>query len=250
MNVDVNEAPESSVIWMAEADRGLPPELVEQVNGELLLAFAATRPAQMIVKQRFSGYSDEPRNKIIIAVEIQYTSETHSSVLKIGEAKLVRKDFDRWQTCAANRGVSSRMFIAPLLHDIGNNRVIVEYPDVYQYYDNGSSGDEPKELETLVKNCIAGSSPSAASIERVLTQVFTEAHRCFYRDAHEDTSPARIQHAVRRSLRIDNPELKPATQPPADSESEPVLSIWQHDDHLILRRGAAWRYRLQCRTIL
>lgn len=230
-----NQIPEPSVIWMAEAARGLPPELTEQIRGELLLVFAATRPAQMTVKQRFSGYSDEPWVKTIVAVEMQYTGETHSSVLKIGEAKQVRKDFDRWQECAANRGVSSRMFIAPLLHDIGNDRVIVEYPDVYQYYDNGGSGDEPKELETLVKNCIDGSSPSAASIERVLTQVFTEAHRCFYRDAHEDSSPERILHAVRRSLRIADCE----SEPNPDPNSEPVLKIW-HKDHLILRQGAAW----------
>ena len=226
----------SSVAWMAKAARGLPPKLVDQISDELLLAFVATRPAQMIVKQRFSGYSDEPWIKTIVAVEMQYTGETHASVLKIGKADQVRKDFDRWQTCAANRGVASRMFIAPLLHDIGNDRVIVEYPDVYQYYDNGRGGDEPKELETLVQNCIAGYPPSAASIERVLTQVFTEAHRCFYRDAHEDTSPERILHAVRRSLRISDSKSEPAP----DEKSESVLSIWQHDAHLVLRQAAAW----------
>lgn len=215
------------VIWMTEAARGLCRDLIQQVNTDLWQAFSRHELNQIVVKQRFRGFSDQPQSKLIVAVEIQYADQTRSSVLKVGQTNVVRKDFDRWQTCATSRGITSRMFIAPVLHEVSSERVIVEYPDVYQYYYNNGRDDEPKDLETLVRNCIDRNLPTVDSVERVLTQVFTEAYRCFYRAASEDTTHDRILHAVRRSLRI--------------GEDLPVLQQWQKDEYLILRRGAAWQ---------
>lgn len=104
-NQDENAQPQVSLapLWMTEAARGLSPALIQQVNTELCQAFIEQPLNQIIVKQRFHGFSDEPQSKLIVAVEVQYADKTHSSVLKVGDTKIVRKDYDRWQQCAAEK---------------------------------------------------------------------------------------------------------------------------------------------------
>ncbi len=60
----------------------------------------------------------------------------------------------------------------------------------------------------------------------MITQVYTEAHRCFYRHAREATSDEPILHAIRRSLRIGEPD--------------DVLMRWGDPAFIKLRRGADW----------
>ena len=217
---------EPTVTWIADARRNLGDDLRQQLDRELQQAFADHRPTQIIVKQRFRGFTDLPVRKLIIAVEVQGERGSHASVVKIGEASEVRGDHDGWQSCAGQRGVSSRMFIAPQLRELSNDRAAIIYPDVYQYYFNNGRDDEPKELEVIVEQCVLRDSPTVESVERVLTQVFTEAYRCFYRDAQEDTTGNVIHQGVTKSLRV--------------GDSDPVLDRWRQPEFLQLRRGAVW----------
>jgi hypothetical protein len=215
-----------TVTWMADARRDLSDELCRQVEDELSLALDQGRPPTIIVKQRFRGFSDEPLKKLILAVDVQDDRGAHASVVKIGTVQYVRGDHTGWQTCAVKRGVSSRMFIAPILRDVGAGRVVIIYPDVYQYYYDNGREDEPHELEAIVDQCIARNLPTVGSVERILTQVFTEAHRCFYRVALEDVSGQQVYDGITRSLRF--------------GESDPVFDRWKGEEYLKLRRGAAW----------
>lgn len=215
-----------TVTWIADARRDLGDGLRRQLDRELLQAFAERRASDIIVKQRFRGFTDLPQKKLIIAVEVQSALGSHASVVKIGDAGEVRGDHDGWQSCAAQRGVASRMFIAPLLRELSNDRAAIIYPDVYQYYFNNGRDDEPKELEVIVEQSVLRDTPTAASVERVLTQVFTEAHRCFYRDAQEDMTGEVILTGVTKSLRFGEPD--------------PVLDRWRQLEFLQLRRGAVW----------
>jgi len=214
------------VTWIADARRDLKEGLREQLDRELLQAFADHQVLRIIVKQRFRGFSDLPARKLIIAVEVQGELGSHASVVKIGDVDEVRGDHDGWQSCAGVRGVSSRMFIAPILRLVSNNRAAIIYPDVYQFYFDNGREDEPQELEAIVEQSILTNSPTTSSVERVLTQVFTEAHRCFYRDAQEDTSGDQIFKGVTKSLRF--------------GERDPVLDRWRQPEFLQLRRGAVW----------
>ena len=252
--------PDVTVTWMADARRDLGDNLCHQLGMELLVAFALhpmngtslvaqkdassnsgdppeqPRPAskwqgnnygvQIVVKQRFRGFSDEPLKKIILAVEVQSPEGVHSGVVKIGDSDQVGGDYTGWQSCAGSRGVASRMFIAPVRRDVGDNRVAIIYPDVYQYYFDNGRDDEPKELETIVEQSILRNSPTSTSVERVLTQVFTEAYRCFYRNAQVDATHHHVMNAVTRSLEFH--------------KSPTVLERWQQDEYVKLRRGAAW----------
>jgi len=227
------------VTWMADARRDLTEELCKRLGEELLAAFssgpgrgtaiaAGVDPAavQIVVKQRFKGFSDEPLKKIILAVEVQSSDGAHSGVVKIGDSSEVGGDYTGWQSCAETRGVTSRMFIAPVRRDVGNGRIAIIYPDVYQYYFDNGRDDEPKELESIVEQSILRNSPTFTSVERVLTQVFTEAYRCFYRHAQEDATFQTVLTGVSRSLRI--------------GDADPVFDRWQQPEYLKLRRGAAW----------
>jgi hypothetical protein len=215
-----------TVIWMAEARRDLSDELCDLLERDLQQAFAGGGVAKVIVKQRFRGFTEQPERKVIFATEAQGNDGAHAGVVKVGRAEEVTDDFTGWQACAASRGVVSRMFIAPQSRPGTTGRAVIVYPDVYQYYFDNGRDDEPKELETIVEQSILRDSPTAASVERVLTQVFTEAHRCFYRDAREDTTGETVLRAVTRSLRV--------------GESDPVLERWRQPDFLQLRRGAVW----------
>ena len=167
-----------TVSWTSSARQDLSPTWIALVDGELLAVYPA---AEIIVKQRFSGYRDQPEEKLILAIEVQTESQTHSNVVKVGLVSEVGGDVAGWQAWSADRGTTSRLFIAPTSHDLPNDRVLVVYPDVYQFYFNDRREDEPSEFEAVVESSIKHSVPSPTSVERVLTQVFTEAHRCFYR---------------------------------------------------------------------
>jgi hypothetical protein len=223
-NMDAGLQP--TVTWMDKARRNLSEAFRRQLDDELRQTFAPDRAVQIIVKQRFRGFSDQPDKKLIIAVETQGELGTHASVVKIGDVKEVSGDHNGWQSCATARGVASRMLIAPKIRHVSATRAAIIYPDVYQYYDDNGRDDEPKELEVIVEQCIRRNYPSAASVERVLTQVFTEAHRCFYRDAEEDVDGKRTRLGVTKSLRM--------------GDSDPVLDRWRLPEFLQLRRGAVW----------
>ena len=157
---------QSTVVWLSAAYRELDETIKDRVSKELWTAFGGPDVSQIIVKQRFHGFSDDPHSRMILAAEIQSTNRIQSSVLKIGEAAEVRQDFDGWWQCVGNRGIASRLFVAPVLHPLGNDRAVVEYPDVYQYYNNDGEDDEPKQLESLVRSCILRNRPPVESVVR------------------------------------------------------------------------------------
>jgi tetratricopeptide (TPR) repeat protein len=228
MNIDAPQASSSagSVTWMTDAKRDLDDRFCLRLESELRQAFAITGNLQIVVKQRFRGFSDEPHQKLILAVEVQGSEGAHASVIKIGDSSHVGGDYTGWQACAGSRGIVSRMLIAPIMRNVGDHRVAIIYPDVYQYYFNNGRDDEPKELETIVEQSILRNSPTFTSVERVLTQVFTEAHRCFYRNAQEDPTSQHVLKGVAGSLELH--------------KSPSVLERWQREEYLKLRRGAAW----------
>lgn len=217
---------ECTVTWMADAQRGLDATLRQQIDSDLRQTFAVETPDSIVVKQRFRGFSDEPMRKLILAVEVQGGESGHSAVVKIGPGDRARSDFSGWNSCAARRGITSRMYIAPILRKLSGNRAAIIYPDVYQYYFNNGRDDEPKELESIVESCIRTAYPSVESVDRVLVQVYSEGFRCFYRDAVEDTQKKSILDAILPSLRFHN--------------SDPVLERWNTSEFLSLRRNAAW----------
>ncbi|MFY7877075.1 MAG: hypothetical protein ACOVQM_16595, partial [Pirellula sp.] len=219
----------SKVTWLSDASRDLTPDWIEQISNELQTAFASKELQTIIVKQRLSGFDNNPQKKLILGIEVQFTSGAHSSVVKIGKTSEVSRDYTAWQTCAAERNVTSRLFIAPRMANVGNDRVVIVYPDVYQFYLNDSDLRNevgPNDLEAIVKSSIESDLPTSDSVERVLTQVFSEAHRCFYRDALEPTDNSSVSYAIRRSLRI--------------GESDDVLKRWNEPGFLKLRRGCDW----------
>jgi tetratricopeptide (TPR) repeat protein len=64
------------------------------------------------------------------------------------------------------------------------------------------------------------------SVERVLTQLFTEAHRCFYWRSSDFECDKGIDEALAKSLRL--------------SEDNPVFGRWQQGEFLELRRDVLW----------
>jgi len=214
------------VTWMSDASRDLNEQLRRRVDDELSHIFAQDGIAEIIVKQRFRGFTDEPEKKLIIAVETQSATGSSAHVVKLGNTRDVSRDCAGWHVCAVRRGVASRMFIAPVSGPVSEHRQAVIYSDVYQYYYDNGRADQPKELESIVSQSILSNVPTYLSIERVLTQVFTEAYRCFYQNAREDDTLAHAEHALKRSLRI--------------GESGPVFALWKEPEYLQLRRGAAW----------
>lgn len=214
------------VTWIGESMQGLGSVLREQLECNLRQAFASEHPSAIIVKQRFRGFSDYPERKVILAVEVQNPDGNHSAVVKVGTEDEVSGDFVGWRECAVSIGVTSRLFIAPRRYDIGNDRVVIVYPDVYQYYFSDGRDAEPKELEIAVERCLKRNSPTADSVERVLIQVYSEAYRCFYRHAQEDPSQHHIRTAFHRALEVDKPVR--------------VVDRWNAGELLQLRQTAAW----------
>ncbi len=214
------------VTWLSDASRDLDQSLIDQASNELVHVFASSGAKEVVVTQRFSGFSDEPQKKLIIAVEIQFSHGSNAHVVKLGDTDQVDGDCAGWDQCATRQGIASRMFIAPVSGPISEQRQAVIYSDVYQYYFDNGRDDKPQELEFVIERSINNNTPTYTSIERVLTQVFTEAHRCFYKQAKVDPTSQQIIHCVRRSLRI--------------GESHEVLERWQRSDFLQLRRDAAW----------
>ncbi len=86
------------------------------------------------------------------------------------------------------------------------HRQAVIYSNVYQYYFDNGRDDKPQELEFVVQRSIHNNTPTYTSIERVITQVFTEGHRCFYKYAKVDPSSRRVLHDVLRTLRFGEPD--------------------------------------------
>jgi tetratricopeptide (TPR) repeat protein len=214
------------VTWLSDASRDLDQSLLDQAGRELIHVFASSGAKEIVVTQRFSGFSDEPQKKLIIAVEIQFLHGSNAHVVKLGDTDQVDGDCAGWDQCATRQGIASRMFIAPVSGLISEHRQAVIYSDVYQYYFDNGRDDKPQELEFVVQRAIHNNAPTYTSIERVLTQVFTEAHRCFYKHAKVDTTSQHIVHGVLRSLRV--------------GESHEVLERWQQPDFLQLRRDTSW----------
>lgn len=214
------------VTWLSDASRDLDQSLIDQANVELNHVFANTGAIKIVVTQRFSGFSDEPHKKLIIAVEIQFLNGSSAHVVKLGDTDQVDGDCAGWDQCATRHGIASRMFIAPVSGPISEHRQAVIYSDVYQYYFDNGRDDKPQELEFVIERSINSNTPTYTSIERVLTQVFTEAHRCFYKQAKVDLTSRKIMHGVLRSLRV--------------GESDEVLARWQRPDFLQLRRDVSW----------
>lgn len=212
-----------SVTWTSAARQDLPPELIRQVNLELLTIYPGS---EVIVKQRFSGYQNRPNDKLIMAIEVCMDGRTQSNVIKLGSKKEVGGDSEGWNVCATRRGVNSRLFIAPTSYDLPHERILVVYPDVYQYYFDNGQETEPSEFEDVVKGSVQLGVPSADSIERVLTQVYSEAHRCFYHNAVEQNNSSAIRNGLHAALHPDN--------------KLPVFELWRQDEYSKLRRGAAW----------
>lgn len=214
------------VTWLSDASRDLGQSLIDQACRELIHVFASSGAIEIVVTQRFCGFSDEPQKKLIIAVEIQFPNGSNAHVVKLGDTDQVDGDCTGWDQCATRQGIASRMFIAPVSGPISEYRQAVIYSDVYQYYFDNGRDDKPQELEFVVQRSINNNTPTYASIERVLTQVFTEAHRCFYKQAKVDLTSQHVMHGVLRSLRVGEPHE--------------VLARWQRLDFLHLRRDAAW----------
>jgi tetratricopeptide (TPR) repeat protein len=224
--VNSHSFPSPTVSWIADARRDLGDELCRQLDRELWQVFLEYCPARIIVKQRFRGFSDVPEKKLILAVEVQSAQGIHANVVKIGDLAEVKGDHDGWQSCAARRGVVSRMLIAPIFRSVSEMRAAIIYPDLYQYYLNDGREDEPKELEAIVEQSMLWNSPSSSSVERVLTQVFTEANRCLYRDAQEYSCGELIFKAISKPLRY--------------GVTNSVLDRWRQQEFLQLRRDAVW----------
>jgi 8-oxo-dGTP pyrophosphatase MutT (NUDIX family)/tetratricopeptide (TPR) repeat protein len=212
-----------SVSWTNAPLQDLSREITELVNRELLTVY---RGAEIVVKQRFRGYHSRPEEKLILAIEVRKADQSHANVVKLGPAREVGGDTRGWKECATDRGVTSRLFIAPHSHDLPNGRVMVVYPDVYQFYFDNGREHEPSELEGIVKSAISHGVPSAPSVERVLTQLYSEAHRCFYHNATAQDGAECVKAGLQAAL---HPKTGPG-----------VLELWRTSPYQRLRRGAAW----------
>jgi len=98
------------VTWMADASLDLSGELLHRIDSELIHLFTKDGIQEIIVKQRFRGFTDEPEKKLIIAVETQSDTGSSAHVVKLGNTKEVSRDCVGWQLCAVRRGVASRIF--------------------------------------------------------------------------------------------------------------------------------------------
>ena len=238
---------------MQEASRGLTEDQRSAIKTDIKVAFGnysscecRTTDAQsdgpdvkVFVKRRYSGFSNRPLEKIILALEVQSPGANMSCIAKVGELKVVKEDDTGWKKGTKGHHVSSRMFIGPELRPENGERGVVIYPDAFQFFFNHGT-DAPMELESAFAKSIKHRDPSSDSIQRVMTQVFTEAHRCFYQFASdcffvEDESSeslsqqwADVGSQIEYALRIGN------------EDKVPVFEIWDSTDFQSLRRNAAW----------
>ncbi len=161
-------------------DGALNSEMPDFISTELQSLWPK---ADVFVHDSFVGYRPDPKNKLVLAVEVQNGESISRHVVKIGSQKQVGSDIDGWNLCGL-RG-QSRILVPIQGVDLpkdqdGNERLAVIYQDAYQYYNNYTIDQRPVQLETAVLDRLLGGGPSVESIERVLRQIYADLYFALY----------------------------------------------------------------------
>lgn len=201
---------EGFVRWEGRALGKVREDLRPLLEQELSLLFNDADCVQVTVEDCFAGYHGDQERKIILGVEVRLSSEVRTHIIKLGVSEQVRPDFDGWTRCVGNRYVGSRLFVRPVYKELpavsGRERKEVRgaviYPNAYQLFGLDQKTQHPESLHDVMHWAVLDHQPTAASIERVIMQIYGDLFRWFYAGARSESVAAEqfYQRRLERAL--------------------------------------------------
>src|SRR5579863_1322759 len=209
------------------------------VKHDLAQVFAADD--EVTAYQVLSGFEINQDRKLVLAVEtvrsapptqadVQDSAETRLHIVKLGWTSQVAADGERWEACCRGRKLSMRMFV-PVRKcelDTGKSgpRAAAVYEDASQLFGPLNDGEQISTLASAFQRAALHHDVSAASVERVLRQVYAELGRWFYHPREVDRDAGRRFFSDKlRLARADTPD---------------VFALWEADRLRRLRGDAIW----------
>jgi tetratricopeptide (TPR) repeat protein len=214
-----------NVYWLIRAQRGLKEALAEQladdrdnrqfqercqaVSGKLARTFP--RAEAIVVRDRLRGYRSRPDSHVLLVEVIPQAGPGRETVcaaeedltahiVKVGDPAELAKELDGWRSCKPC-GLTHDSILMPLRAGApgeppdGRPASLV-YDDAYQVLGAG----EVVSLEQAVLDCCRWGSPSLASIEQVLRQLFERLGTLFYNRSYVPAAAAELGLPLERWL--------------------------------------------------
>jgi len=184
-------------------------------------------PERILVSRCFTGYSSDFRQKVVLGIEVKYAGSYETHVVKVGQRSKVEPDFEGWRACSHDRQVASRI-LSPvrLVAGLEGDRAAVLYRDAYTLFGLNSENGRPETLETAAEWAVRDDRPDPLSVERAISQVFTDLGRWFFPGATAGLEATAEFYRAR--LRMGQ-------------SAAPVLSLWKSDfGRRQMRRDAVW----------
>ena len=188
---------------------------------------AVDQPERILVSRCFAGYSPELEQRVVLGVEVKYADSYETHVVKIGRRSDVELDFQGWHDCTRDRQVASRIFAAvrPVVL-LDKHRAAVLYRDAYVLFGLNDEGSRPETLETAAEWAVRDDRPCPLSVERAISQIFTDLGRWFFPGAMSNREAAAAFYRAR--LRMD-------------ADAGAILPIWRAvAARRQMRRDAVW----------
>jgi hypothetical protein len=237
-NSSAPPSPRPAIIWLPEVEDYVANRLCkespekERILKELLeteLQACFPDAQKVTVYRRFTSFTDQPCDKIILGVEVRYERRTRTHIIKLGTKAEVAVDYDNWYRCGGPH-IASRIFVSLDKKDVPDpGRAAVIYENAYSLYDR-REGKGVESLEEVAAWAVYDDKPDPRSVVRVLRQIYGDLSRWFYRNARMDPEAAREFYRARL-------QVPPGGGVPASS----ALGKWDADPaRRDLRRDALW----------
>jgi hypothetical protein len=222
------------VVLTRRAAARIREDLKDPVATELTRVFP--EETIVLVQECLEGYSRDQEKKLILAVEVHKTTspgdrvqtEYAAHVVKLGDTGKV-SDHKRWVECFGMGSIASHIFLPLRHHDLddGGRRAAVVYADARQQTGDASDDGGIRTLESAAEQSIKGQGIRLESIERVISQVYSELKGLLYEGASEDPSRATVFYKSKLGL---------------GDGAEPVADRWRGGEMLRLRKEVLWLF--------
>lgn len=188
------------ITWLGKAADKIGADMIALLTAELRRTFPGA--SGIAVYDCFGGYTQNPRRRIVLGVEVRSRNAFHTHVVKIGTRDSVAGDYDGWRTCILRHNCASRIFVSLDKRDLPGDRLAIIYEDAYKLFGSAEETQGPQTLETVAFWAIHDGKPDPRSVERVIRQIYTDLYRWFYRSPSPDaaTALAFYRRRLRRGL--------------------------------------------------
>lgn len=238
------------ITWLRRAEDGVRQREMKRVwEAELRVVFGGLGFDEISVHEIFSGYSQDQSRRVVLAVQVCSAADSEpvpaqSHMVKLGRRDQVEKDYRGWFDTIVRNGVVSRL-LSPVRgvelpdHD-GMARYAVVYEDAFRIYDVASNDELPGSLKAAVADALRDNRPTVESVERLLTELYSDLFRCCYRRARSDS--ARAATFYRDELqRPSKSQFAQELRRPGMASAPSTWDLWNsHPSLLELRRNALW----------